>query len=252
MRARVSGFLGTLAAVGLLVAAWWGTTSSGLLDPFFFGDPGRVAQIIGGWAGDGTLLRDTTATVLVLVLGCSAGTVTGVAIGAAMALRPTLRAVFEPYFAFFNAVPRLVFYPMFAIVLGFGLSAKVIYVAFVVVFLVAANTVAGLASLDDGLADHVRMLGADGRQLAVHLYAPSLLVWLLATSRTSVGLALQGVIVAELIGTAAGLGHLAAVGQSLFDIDVVWASIVVMVVVAVALDAVLAFIERRTEHWQAV
>ncbi|MFC5995771.1 ABC transporter permease subunit [Pseudonocardia hispaniensis] len=107
-----------------------------------------------------------------------------------------------------------------------------------------------MAETDREVLAHVRMVGADRLQVARHVYAPSVAIWLLAGSRASVGFAFQAVIVPELIGSASGLGHLAAVGQGRFDIDIVWPAVLVMVAVAVALDGLLALAARRVSRWR--
>jgi sulfonate transport system permease protein len=250
MNPRVGGFALRCAIAAAALAAWWWGTGVGVLDPFFFGTPERIGAVLGGWINEGTLWGDLGETVLVLVLGSVVGTAMGVAIGVALFASPLLRAVTEPYLAFVNGLPRLVFYPVLAVMLGFSVEAKVLNVAFVIVFLAVANTLAGLAETDEDVLAHARMVGANRLQVAREVYLPSVASWLLAGSRASVGLAFQAVIVTELIGSAAGLGHLAAVGQGAFDVDIVWAAVLVMVVVAVGIDAVLAMVDRRMSRWR--
>ncbi len=203
-----------------------------------------------GWISAGTLWEDVGSSVLVLALGTAAGTLVGTAIGIALFASPLLRAVTEPYLAFLNGMPRLVFYPVFAVMLGFSLESKVINVGLVIVFLAMANTMAGLRETDPDVLAHTRMAGATRVQVARHVYLPSIAIWLFTGSRASVGLAFQAVVVTELIGSSSGLGHLAAIGQGTFDINVVWAAVVPMVVVAVSIDALLALPERRLTRWR--
>jgi NitT/TauT family transport system permease protein len=96
---------------------------------------------------------------------------------------------------------------------------------------------------------NMRAQGATRRQLARNVYVPALSLWVLSTCRVTFGLAFQAAISAELITSSSGLGFLAREGQSLFDVDAVYAALVVVTVVAVVVDGGLGLIERRATRW---
>lgn len=247
---RRSSTIAAVAIAVVLILSWSMGVRYGVLDAFFLGDPLRVWQVLVQWFYDGTALTNLMATVIVLSLGLMAGIGAGVLVGTLLATSRLARDVLEPYIAFFNGLPRLVFYPIFAVILGYSLAAKILHVAFVIVFLVVANTVAGLQEVDKDVLAHGRIIGGRRRHLIQHIYLPSLALWLISSSRASVGLAFQAVVVAEFIGTAEGLGHLAARGQGNFDINMIWAAVSIMVLVAVLVDGGLGILERRVAVWQ--
>lgn len=239
-----------IGVVVALVAIWILGTSTGRLNPFFYGSASGLAVAMQDWISGGQIWVDVGHSMLVLTLGMIVGTAGGVALGVLFFALPLLRDAAEPIVAFANGLPRLILYPIFALMLGFSIQAKVLSVALVIVFLSQANTLAGLTETDRRLIDNIRIAGGSRWDVAWLVYAPSIFTWLTAGSRASVGLAFQAVIVTEMIGSVAGLGRMAAIGQGTFNVNVILAAVVVMVLVAITIDVLLSQAEKRALRWR--
>ena len=97
---------------------------------------------------------------------------------------------------------------------------------------------------------NARMLGANRRQLLRHVYLPSATSWVFSSLHTSVGLAFVGAVVGEYLGSARGVGYLILQAEGTFDINTVFAGILVLTAFALVLDGSSALIERRLMKWQ--
>jgi len=95
----------------------------------------------------------------------------------------------------------------------------------------------------------VRMLGASPRQLVRYVYLPSATSWVFSSLHTSVGMAFVGAVVGEYLGSAAGVGYLILQAEGSFDIDTVFAGILVLTGFALLLDSVVTVVERRLLVW---
>ena len=95
-----------------------------------------------------------------------------------------------------------------------------------------------------------RMLGASRGQLLRFVYLPAALSWVFSSLHVSVGMAFVGAVIAEYLGSAAGVGYLILQAQGVFDVDTVFAGIVVLTGCALALDALVTLAERRFLVWQ--
>src|SRR5438552_13376391 len=94
------------------------------------------------------------------------------------------------------------------------------------------------------------MLGATRRQMLRHVYLPSAASWVFSSLHTSVGMAFVGAVVGEYLGSAAGVGYLILQAEGTFDIDTVFAGILVLTAFALVLDLIVGVIERRLMTWQ--
>jgi NitT/TauT family transport system permease protein len=231
------------------VALWQWASVTGRVDPFFFGRPSIIWARLSGWISGGSLWGNLWQTVELLAVGYVVGLLVGFGLGWLMGASRLAHAILEPYVVFLNAVPRIILYPFFVVWLGFGELPKVISVVLVMVPIVAINIATGYKSVEGHYLDNMRAQGAGRSQLALHVYIPSLSLWVLSTCRVTFGLAFQAAISAELITSTSGLGYLAAKGESVFDVNAVYAALAVVTVVAVVVDGGLGLVERRATRW---
>lgn len=237
-----------IGAVVLLILVWsWAARDTELA--FTLGSPRKVLNYIVEWTQSGSLWGHLAATLAAATVGWIVGMVLGSLIGIVVGINPRLNAMFAPFFAFWLAFPRIVYYPFFAIALGYTVGSRMVHVVFVIIFLVIINTAAGIREVDRSMIANVEMLGGGKLALLRDVYVPSALVWVMTSARFTAGTALQSAIVAEFIGASSGIGYLTVLGQNRFDVNYVWAAISLVVLVAFLLDRVLDALQRRLNRW---
>ena len=79
---------------------------------------------------------------------------------------------------------------------------------------------------------------------------PSATSWVFASLHNSVGLAFVGAVVGEYLGASEGVGYLIHQAEGVFDINTVFAGILLLTAFALLLDWVVGRIERRLMVWQ--
>lgn len=246
---RAAFVMAQLAFVVLLVLLWQHATSSGWVDPFFFGHPSQVWRQLVDWANTGTLWDAVWTTAQLLAIGFAAGLAIGIAIGAMLGFSRLFRDVMEPFIVFFNAIPRIVLYPFLIVWFGFGVTPQIILVILVITPTVAINVAAGFREVQGEYLDSLRAQGASKVDVARQVYIPSLTLWVLTTCRVTFALAFQAVVVAQLIISTKGVGYLITEGKVNYNVDVIYGAMVIVVVMAVSFDLLLSAIERRATRW---
>ena len=91
---------------------------------------------------------------------------------------------------------------------------------------------------------------AGRRQLLRHVYLPSATSWVFSSLHTSVGMAFVGAVVGEYLGSASGVGYLILQAEGAFDINTVFAGILVLTAFALLLDFAVSVAEKRLLKWQ--
>ncbi len=221
-----------------------------LLDPFFFSTPVDVLARTWKDLAGGGLWRHLGITLLETVLAFATGASAGILLGFAFARRALLAAVFDPYVKAANALPRVVLAPIFALWFGLGIWSKVALGFTLVFFIVFFNVYQGVREVSPNLIANARMLGASRRQLLRSIYLPSAMSWVFASLHNAVGLAFVGAVVGEYLGSSRGVGYLILQAEGTFDINTVFAGILVLTAFALALDAAVGAVERRLMTWQ--
>ena len=238
-----------LLLVGLF-AVWYGLTETGVLPPFFFGRPVRVLERVFEWFVSGTIYRHLWITLLETVLAFAAGTLLGLGVGLWLGLSPLASNLLDPYIKAANAMPRVILAPIFAVWFGLGIWSKVALGITLVFFIVFFNVYQGVKEVSPTVLANARMLGASRGQLLRYVYLPSATSWVFSSLHTSIGMAFVGAVVGEYLGSAAGVGYLILQAEGAFDINTVFAGILVLTAFALVLDFAVARVERRLLVWR--
>src|SRR5437016_7377583 len=247
---RVRLLLGRLLLLAGFFLVWHVLTQTGVLPRFFFGTPLTVLGNAARWFSSGKIYRHLGITLIETVLAFGLGTALGLVVGLWLALAPTASALLEPYIKAANAMPRVILAPIFAVWFGLGVLSKVALGVTLVFFIVFFNVYQGVKEVSPVVLANARMLGASKRQLLRYIYLPSATSWVFSSLHTSVGMAFVGAVVGEYLGSARGVGYLILQAEGVFDIDTVFAGIMVLTLFALVLDFIVTQVENRLLVWR--
>jgi len=152
------------------------------------------------------VLSNTLTTAIESLLGATLGCIVGFALGHLMALRRWAESVFLPYIVGSNAVPVVAIAPLVALWFGHGLLSKVVVAGFLCFFPIAINTYDGLRDRGGVLKELFVTLGATPDFYFWNLRMPLAVPHIVSGLKVSVVLAVIGAVVAEFVGSDAGLG----------------------------------------------
>mgnify|MGYP003594028973 CR=1 FL=1 len=249
--------------VGLLIAIfalWHVLTVPGIIPPvffdnenkasFFFGEPLKIFDVVYIWFSAGEIYPHLWITLQETALAFVIGTLMGLGVGLWLGLSPLASAVMDPYIKALNAMPRVILAPIFMVWFGLGIWSKVALGVTLVFFIVFFNVYQGVKEVSPVVLNNARMLGANGSQLLRHVYLPSATSWVFSSLHTSVGMAFVGAVVGEYLGSAKGVGYLIHQAEGAFDINTVFAGILVLTIFALLLDFMVTFAENKLLKWR--
>ncbi|MEO8003718.1 MAG: ABC transporter permease [Betaproteobacteria bacterium] len=239
--------------VGLLVGLfvlWHVLTATEILPKFFFGEPLVVLARIRDWFVGGKIYPHLAVTLIETVLAFILGTVLGLVFGLWLALSDTAAKLLNPYITALNSMPRVILAPIFAVWFGLDMKSKVVLGITLVFFIVFFSVYNGVREVSQTILANARMLGANRRQLLRHVYLPSATAWVFSSLHASVGMAFVGAVVGEYLGSARGVGYLILQAEGVFDINTVFAGVLVLTACALALDYLVTLAERRLLRWR--
>lgn len=243
--------------LAVIFTVWYALTTPGLVSEdfaknaaFFFGKPLQVLKVIWDWFTSGKIYPHLGVTLLETLLAFGVGSLLGLGIGLWLALSPTASALADPYITALNAMPRVILAPIFAVWFGLGIVSKVALGVTLVFFIVFFNVYQGVKEVAPSVLANARMLGASRHQLLRHIYLPSATSWVFSSLHTAVGMAFVGAVVGEYLGSAKGVGYLILQAEGVFDINTVFAGILVLTAFALVLDFIVTKVEARLLVWR--
>jgi NitT/TauT family transport system permease protein len=243
--------------VGLLVAllgGWELASRFAWIDPFFFAMPTTIVSRLVEWITEGTsegpLWYHLWVTMEEALIGFFTGSIAGIVIGVALGRNRLASDVFSIYIKVINSIPRVVLAPIFIMMFGLGLGSKVALAFVMVFFVVFHNAFQGVREADRAMIANARILGASNWQLTRSVIVPSAMSWIFASLHVSFGFAIIGAIVGEFVGSRYGIGLLINVAKGSFDAAGMYAAIVLVMLVALAAEYVMTYVENRLAKWR--
>ncbi|OEU89491.1 ABC transporter permease [Streptomyces abyssalis] len=240
-----------LLLVVVLLAGWEATAGS-LFDITFTSKPSAIAERLGEWSADGTLWTHSWVTIQEIVYGFLLGALAGALAGFVLASLRTAYRVVDPFMMALYSIPKVALAPLFIVWFGIGMHMKVLLAAATVFFLVFLNTAAGVREVDRGLVDAVRLMGGTRRDIALKVVLPASMTGVLTGLKVAIPYALIGAVIGELVASNQGLGYLINDAAAQFDTAGVFATLVVLSVVAGLLNVFVGLIGRRVNRWKPV
>ena len=235
-----------LMRAGVIVVSLflWQFASGLLLPDYIISNPVSVAQRTMATLSTAAGWLDIWTTTIEVVLGFVLGILCGVVGGLFFGTFRTAGLVFEPLIAAVNGIPKIALAPLFLIFFGLGIWSKVAIAVMSVAFVMFYNIYLGMRMIPADLADIVRVMGGDRRHVFIYVVGPALIPPFLAGLKAGGPLAMLGVIAGEFVASYEGIGHALAQSAASFDAAGAFSGLVVLVAMALAINALLGGLER--------
>ena len=229
------------------VAAWQWVASLGSVDDLTLASPSEVWQAL---REDRDLLLDNAwVTLTEVLLGLAISIVAGVAFALAMHLSRTLREAAYPLLVASQAIPIVVLAPIFVLAFDYGIGPKLAIVALICFFPITVNVLDGLRSVEPEQLKLMRSFGASRLRTLRSVELPTALPSFFSGLRVAATVSVIGAVFGEWAGAEEGLGRLVLLGNNQLQTPRVYAGVVLLTVMAVALFALTTLAERLLCPW---
>ncbi|MDP6691288.1 MAG: ABC transporter permease [Alphaproteobacteria bacterium] len=243
----------SLISLAILLAGWQGLVWVTQVEPFILPGPWLVALSL---AGHLELIGGHAVTTLVeIILGLVLGSAFGVFSAISLSWFPNVRRWLLPLLVVTQAIPVFALAPVLVLWLGYGMASKVMMASLIIFFPVTAAFLDGLRRTEPGWLDLARTMTAgtasSGRWAMLrHIRIPAALPALASGLRVAAAVAPIGAVVGEWVGSSAGLGYLMLHANGRMQIDLLFAALFVLALMAVAIYFTLDWLLRRLLPWQ--
>ena len=243
--------VGTLVALALVFGTWQLYVSMSGVSPLILPAPAVVGAALVAALADADTYRQAGVTLgetvggflIALVAGGAAGVLFGKVAWLERALQPILVAV--------QVVPKIALVPLFIVWFGFGMGSKIVIAAVLAFLPIMSNTILGVKSIEPGHREVMATLRAGRVSRLALLDLPSAMPYLLTGMEVGIILAMIGAVVGEFLAGNDGLGHMAVAALNGFEVDLLFAVIIILAVLGAALYAVVGLLRRLLISWHA-
>lgn len=232
----------------LIGFAWWAAVVFMELPGYLLPNPiDVVVRMFVDWE---MIWRNAQFTVTAIVFGFGITIVTAIPLGLIIALSKVAKQTLYPPMMLLQLVPKIAVAPLFLVWLGFGLESKVLLTILMTFFPLLLASISGFQILDDRLLYLTKSMGATTWQTFRFLRFPSALPVIFSGLKASATIAATAAIVAEFVGSNTGLGYVLLRGTSTLDTEIVFAVLVVLTLIGIAINYSVEFAEWIMTPWQ--
>lgn len=248
---RWRGVIVGTATMALLLLAWEAAGRAGWLNLALLPAPSQIAPQLWQLLVSGDFVIPLGQTLWMLLIGYSTACLFGVLIGLFMGINAYAYGLLEPLVETVRPIPKPALIPALVIFLGIGPAMKISTVALACMFPILIGTLQGVRGVDPVMTATARTLGCSRSATIWKVVLPSALPMILTGMRVSLGMGLALVILAEMLAAETGVGFLVLDLQRSFQVRSMYAWIVILAIVGLALNAIFERVEDRLVPWRA-
>lgn len=230
-----------------LIGLWEWAVAANDIPHWKLPSPHSIAEEL--WISRSLLLRHTWVTLEEVLIGFSIALAGGVLLAGLIHQSRTLERVIYPSVIASQTIPIIVIAPLLLIWLGYGMQHKVIVVALISFFPIVVNSVDGLKSADPDMIRLLRTLGASRWQVFTKVQVPNSLPFMFSGIKIAITVSVIGAVIGEWVGSSEGLGYLAIRSKSQFLSERVYATVVLLSLMGIALFLIAGVLERFLLPW---
>lgn len=238
-----------IGSVALPFLVWSLLSATGAVSSLFLPSPVAVARALGDLASSGELWNDVQATLSRVVVSFAIVIAISVPLGLAMGTLPAVRALFEPMIGLVRYMPAPAFIPLLIIWLGLGESSKIALLVIGTVFFNTLMTADVAARVPKERINVSYTLGASRWIVMRKVILPSCVPGCLDSLRVNLAATWNLVVVAELIAAQEGLGYRITRAQRFLQTDKIFAVLIVIGLIGVAMDLGFRLLRNRVAPW---
>ncbi len=241
---------GPILFVMLIALAQWGTTA-GWISALTLPVPSDVLATLGELWQSGLLFRHLGPSLSRLAVGASIGAALGISVGVLIGLFSYIRAGLVPLVAALFPIPKIALLPLFVIWFGIDEASKYALIAFGTFTPTVVATYGAVDNVDRTLIRMGQSFGLSWWSIVRKIVLPGAMPGILSGLRVSLAIAIILLVAAEMLGAEYGIGAYILEAGALYDLDRLFAGVVILSVLGVLVSSAITQVERRLLRWRA-
>lgn len=241
--------VGVAVFVVLILLVEWGTRA-GWISALTLPKPSDVAATFVELWQSGLLFKHLIPSLSRLAVGAALGATLGIGVGILIGLFSYVRAGLVPLVAALFPIPKIALLPLFVIWFGIDEMSKYALIAFGTFTPTVVATYGAVDNVDRSLIRMGQSFGLSWLSIVRKIVLPGAMPGILSGLRISLAIAIILLVAAEMLGAEYGIGAYILEAGSLYDLDRLFAGVLILSVLGVTLSAVIGLIEKRLLAWR--
>ena len=242
-------WVGVMVFILLIAIAEWGTRT-GWISALTLPKPMDVVETFEQLYASGLLFKHLGPSLARLIVGAAIGVSIGISVGILIGLFSYIRSGLVPVIAAIFPIPKIALLPLFVIWFGIGEGSKYALIAFGTFTPTVVATYGAVDNVDRTLIRMGQSFGLSWFSIVRKIVLPGAMPGILSGLRISLAIAIILLVAAEMLGAEYGIGAYILEAGSLYDLERLFAGVVILSLLGVIVSALIGFIERRLLGWR--
>ncbi|HET6363287.1 MAG TPA: ABC transporter permease [Gemmatimonadota bacterium] len=222
----------------------------GLLPGLYFPPPTAITRKLVELFADGTLPRNLGMSLYRMVVGLLIGTGLGFLGGVVMGRSAALRRITDPIVGAVYPIPKIAILPLVMIFLGIGESSKLFVISIGAFFPMLISTLAGVLQIPSIYFEVAANYGTGRKRLLTRVILPASMPTVLGGLRIALNSVMHVTIAIEVVAAVTGLGALVWFSWETFDVEKLYATLVVIAVLGIGATHLVNRLSRGLVPWR--
>lgn len=233
-----------LLIIILFIFLWEYLSSNNIINSFIYSSPSKAFNTIYGLYKDGNLFNHIWITVYETFISFSLATILGTLIAIVLWYSEFLYKVLEPYLTIINSLPKVALGPIIIIIFGANINSIIIMALLISLVVTISNVYNGFVNTDKNKMKLLKSFNASKVQILKYLVIPSNYHIIINSLKINVSMSLIGVIMGEFLVSKQGIGYLINYGSQVFNLNLVFGGIIILLVVSYVMYIMVVYIEK--------
>ena len=241
---KILVFITQIFILLFLIFIWEYLSSKNIINAFIYSSPSKVIKTIIELYNTNNLFNHIWVTVYETIISFSLATFFGTFIAIILWYSNFIYKVMDPYLTVLNSLPKVSLGPIIIILCGANIKSIIIMALLISLIITITNVYAGFVNTDKNMIKLMNSFYANKRQILKYLVIPYNYHVIISSLKVNVGMSLVGIIMGEFLVSKEGIGYLINYGSQVFNLNLVFAGIVILLVVSYLMYLLVLYIEK--------
>jgi len=228
----------------IFLIGWELLANKGIINTFTFSSPYLVINTIGELLNDGDLFLHIGVTLYETMISFFLASIIGIVLATLLWSNTLIYRIFDPYFTILNSLPKVALGPLIIIWVGASMNSIIFMSLLISTFISIINMYNGFINTDKNKIKLLRSFKASKWQILWNLVIPSNYHVIVNSLKINVSMSLIGVIMGEFLVSKEGIGYLINYGSQVFNLNLVFGGIIILLVVSYVMYIMVVYIEK--------
>ena len=228
----------------MFVLVWELLAKYEIINTFISSSPSRVVKTIVDLYKQNNLFNHIWITIYETIISFGLGTLIGIVVAIILWWNNFIYKVVDPYLTVINSLPKVALGPIIIIYFGANMNSIIIMALLISVIVTIMTVYNGFNETDSNKIRLLKSFKASKWQIFKMVILPSSYPTIVSSLKINISMSLIGVIMGEFLVSKEGIGYLIMYGSQVFNLNLVMAGIIILMIVSIVMYKIVSGIEK--------